>query len=49
VLCTGFIEAANRDEVFAVGIKALVAKPFELHELVQTLRGILDQPPPSAQ
>ena len=41
VLCTGFSETVSEEDARAAGIKELIMKPLNQHELAQTLRRVL--------
>ncbi len=43
ILCTGYPDVISRDEACAAGVKELVLKPFEFHQLAKTARRVLDQ------
>jgi YesN/AraC family two-component response regulator len=42
ILCTGFSELINEDEVARLGIKKLLMKPLFIKDLARTIREILD-------
>jgi PAS domain S-box-containing protein len=42
ILCTGFSEAVDEDQVKAEGIREFVMKPFSTKEMAETVRRVLD-------
>jgi len=42
ILCTGYSERISEEKVKALGIKALIMKPFKRQELAETVRSVLD-------
>jgi len=42
ILCTGYSELINRDSALALGLKAYIAKPVTMSDLVAVVRKILD-------
>lgn len=42
ILCTGYSERISEEKVKALGIKALIMKPFKRQELAETVRSALD-------
>jgi two-component system cell cycle sensor histidine kinase/response regulator CckA len=45
ILFTGLHHSMTEEETRALGIRAFVRKPFVVHDLGQTIRRVLDQPP----
>ena len=45
ILCTGFSHHLNEEQTKAIGICALLRKPFVLQELAETIRAALQQRP----
>ena len=45
ILCTGFSHHLNEEQTKAIGICALLRKPFVLQELAATIRAVLQQRP----
>jgi PAS domain S-box-containing protein len=43
ILCTGLAETVSREDARGVGIRDLVPKPFEMRDLAQAVRKVLDQ------
>jgi CheY-like chemotaxis protein len=43
ILCTGFSEKVSQETVRAAGINVLLMKPFNLHDLGQTVKKVLDK------
>ncbi|PIE60315.1 MAG: hypothetical protein CSA31_02675 [Desulfobulbus propionicus] len=46
IACTGFSEKINEQKATAIGIKALLAKPYTWKQLTKTLRMVLDENEP---
>jgi len=42
ILCTGFNENVQSEELIASGIKRYLQKPVEMHDMLETIREILD-------
>ncbi len=42
ILCTGYSEEMNREQVLALGIARFVQKPLVMEEMLQTVRSVLD-------
>jgi two-component system cell cycle sensor histidine kinase/response regulator CckA len=47
ILFTGLRHSITEEQATALGIRALVRKPFVMYDLSQTIRRVLDQPPPA--
>ncbi|NIM18554.1 MAG: response regulator [Candidatus Aminicenantes bacterium] len=43
IICTGFREKINKEEVENIGIDAVLLKPIVMHEIAQTIRNVLDK------
>lgn len=43
IICTGFREKVNKEEVNDIGIDAVLLKPIVMHEIAQTIRDVLDK------
>ena len=48
ILCTGFSEKVNNQNIQALGIRQLLMKPLAIRDLAVVIREILDDPPPKA-
>ena len=42
ILCTGFSEKVNGENVGRVGVRAFIMKPFTAHEISDLIRKVLD-------
>ncbi|WP_321494186.1 cache domain-containing protein [uncultured Desulfobacter sp.] len=42
ILCSGFNETISKSEVKAIGVKAFLEKPLDTHQLLNTMRKLLD-------
>ena len=45
ILCTGFSHHLNEEQTQAIGMCALLRKPFVLRELAETIRAVLQKRP----
>ncbi len=43
ILCTGYSETMSRDKALSLGIREYMQKPLAMHELLRTVRRVLDQ------
>lgn len=41
ILCTGYSSRINEKEALSLGIKSLLIKPLDLHDLLQAVKGVL--------
>ena len=44
LLATGYAASVSRAQVEESGIRAIVRKPFDLHELAETVHEVLNKP-----
>jgi PAS domain S-box-containing protein len=43
IICTGFREKIDKEEVKTMGIDAVLSKPIVMHEIARTIRNVLDK------
>ena len=44
IICTGFSEWLNEEQVYKLGVKGLLMKPMSKARIAETIRNLLDQP-----
>jgi DNA-binding NarL/FixJ family response regulator len=42
VIATGFVGAADNEEIKKSGVRGVIAKPYNMQELAKSIRSILD-------